>query len=56
MADSLEDYLSRHPEYIDATAAPGVRLLTTGDESSVARSARVFWPDAPAFVSTRLAA
>ena len=56
VADSLEDYLSRHPEYIDARAVAGVCLLTTGDSSSVAQAASVFWPDAPAFVSTRLAA
>ena len=56
VADSLEDYLSRHPEYIDGNAAPGVRLLTTGDGASVARTARVFWPGAPAFASTRLVA
>ena len=56
VADSLEDYLSRHAEFIDAEAKPGVRLLTTGDAKAVARVARVFWPDAPAFESTRQAA
>ena len=56
VADSLDDYLSRHPEYIVARAVSGVRLLTTGDSSSVAQAASVFWPDAPAFVSTRMTA
>jgi glutamate racemase len=47
VADSLEDYLARHPEY--ATPGAGVRLLTTGDPALVSRTAAVFWPDAPRF-------
>ena len=56
VADSLDDYLSRHAAYIDPLATPGVRLLTTGDSAKVARVAQLFWPDAPAFVSTRIEA
>jgi len=57
VADSLEDYLQRHPRYIDgaavsADAAPDSApplLLTTGDPSRVSAAARIFWRDAPAF-------
>ena len=48
VADSLEDYLTRHPHYIDGPAASPV-LLTTGDPASVGATARIFWPDAPSF-------
>jgi len=50
VADSLEDYLTRHPEYHprDAEVA-STRLLTTGDPARVNRTARLFWPGAPAF-------
>lgn len=50
VADSLEDYLTRHPEYVanrDDDARP--RLLTTGDPARVSDTARVFWPAAPTF-------
>jgi len=49
VADSLDDYLVRHPAYRDADAAAGVRLLTSGELAQVSRVARVFWPAAPAF-------
>jgi glutamate racemase len=48
VADSLEDYLARHPEYAGEGAA-GVRLLTTGDPDVVSRTATVFWAGAPRF-------
>ncbi|HEX5999020.1 MAG TPA: aspartate/glutamate racemase family protein [Hyphomicrobiaceae bacterium] len=49
VADSLEDYLQRHPAYLaGATAAPPL-LLTTGDPARVSAAARIFWPDAPPF-------
>ena len=51
VADSLEDYLNRHPHYRGEPAAmpaPPV-LLTTGEPAQVNRIARIFWPDAPAF-------
>jgi len=51
VADSLEDYLARHPEYLEHGERPGARLLTTGDVRAVSRAARVFWPDAPTFES-----
>jgi glutamate racemase len=51
VADSLEDYLVRHPRYVGepAPAAAAPMLLTTGEPTSVSRIARIFWPDAPAF-------
>ena len=52
VADSLEDYLQRHARYLDGVtgddAAPPL-LLTTGDPDRVSATARIFWPDAPAF-------
>jgi glutamate racemase len=51
VADSLEDYLQRHPRYLDGAArnpAPPL-LLTTGVPSHVSATARIFWPDAPPF-------
>jgi glutamate racemase len=51
VADSLEDYLNRHPRFRgepgDDAGAPV--LLTTGEPAQVNRVARIFWPDAPAF-------
>jgi glutamate racemase len=50
VADSLEDYLARHPEYGAGSAeVTSTVLLTTGDPASVNRAARLFWPSAPAF-------
>ena len=56
VADSLDHYLERHPEYVDAVEAAGVTLLTTGDAGRVDATARVFWPQAPAFRSAGAAA
>ena len=50
VADSLEDYLQRHPRYVtlaDEAAAP--LLLTSGNPDQVSGSARVFWAEAPGF-------
>jgi glutamate racemase len=50
VADSLEDYLTRHPSYLDGSApSPGVRLLTTGTPGLADHAAAPFWPDAPGF-------
>lgn len=56
VADSLEDYLQRHPRYADGAASrasprdpASPLLLTTGDPGRVSATARIFWPDAPAF-------
>src|SRR5262249_2271884 len=51
VADSLEDYLHRHPRFV-SEAADRIRspvLLTSGDPVRVARTARIFWQDVPAF-------
>jgi glutamate racemase len=50
VADSLEDYLHRHPHYVGegmAAGSPPV-LLTTGNPAQVNARSRIFWPDAPA--------
>ena len=50
VADSLEDYLQRHSRFVAHQEKPVAPvLLTTGDPGKVSRTARVFWPDAPAF-------
>jgi glutamate racemase len=50
VADSLEDYLARHPRYVDGSGgAPSPSLFTTGDPAHISRRARVFWPDGPPF-------
>ena len=51
VADSLEDYLHRHPRFVDEPG-DGSRspvLLTSGEPARVAEVARIFWPDAPSF-------
>jgi glutamate racemase len=43
VADSLEDYLSRHPRFKgEVGTAPSLVLLTTGDPAEASRGARVF--------------
>ena len=51
VADSLEDYLNRHPRFVaePADAARSHVLLTSGEPARVGRVARIFWADAPAF-------
>lgn len=54
VADSLENYLERHPRY--ATGGSGVRLLTTGDPAEVNTIAQHFWKHSPGFVRAEAAA
>ncbi|GAB4239825.1 MAG: aspartate/glutamate racemase family protein [Methyloligellaceae bacterium] len=51
VADSLEDYLSRHPAYAGAanTAGAPPALLTTGDPQTVSRTLELFWPEGHLF-------
>jgi len=52
VADSLEDYLTRHPHFVEGASIIGTApplLLTTGDPVHVSATARIFWPLAPAF-------
>lgn len=50
VADSLEDYLARHPQYAGETGAGRrLRMFTSGEPDGVSRLARVFWAEAPAF-------
>jgi glutamate racemase len=54
VADSLEDYLARHPRYVEgASPPPRVALWTTGDPARVGAAAAVFWPDGPPFQPAR---
>lgn len=49
VADSLEDYLGRHPDYAGPMSGGSLTLLTTGNPAEVGARARVFWPEATAF-------
>jgi glutamate racemase len=52
VADSLEDYFNRHRHYLDSNGgSAGPLLLTTGEPEYVNATARIFWPEAPAFRS-----
>ena len=54
VADSLEDYLHRHPRFSSPVPTVGVRhvdLRTTGVPDEVDRAARIFWPECPGFVA-----
>lgn len=48
VADSLEDYLARHPEYT-SRGESGLRLFTTGDPEAVRHAAAIFWPEVARF-------
>ncbi len=59
VADSLEDYLQRHPHYAaerqDTEFQQGrVRLLTTGHPQSVTEAAKRFWPEVGRFEQVAL--
>jgi glutamate racemase len=49
VADSLEDYLARHPRFVSEKSVQAPILLTTGDADEVSAGARLFWPEAPNF-------
>ena len=50
VADSLEDYLARHPEYTGQQgASPKLKLTTTGDPARISLLARTFWPECGEF-------
>jgi glutamate racemase len=55
VADSLEDYLGRHPEY-DAPRGADPAVLTTGDVERVTEIARVLWADVPPFAGVTVPA
>lgn len=50
VADSLEDYLARHPRFVGERAGQLV-LLTSGEPHEISARARIFWPDARSFES-----
>jgi glutamate racemase len=46
VADSLDDYLLRRPQFASQRAGqPHLTLLTTGQPAAISARARVFWPD-----------
>jgi glutamate racemase len=49
VADSLEDYLARHPRYRAGSEGGRLVLRTTGNAAATTRLANVFWPDVPPF-------
>lgn len=50
VADSLEDYLARHPDYGTQKASGRTpKLLTTGNPDRVSHALELFWPQAQAF-------
>lgn len=51
VADSLEDYLGRHPRY--RTGGGHLELLTTGEPGDVSAIAKRFWPEARSFARLR---
>lgn len=48
VADSLEDYLGRHPEYVTSLDGRS-ELLTTGDPARITEAAKRFWPEGLTF-------
>jgi glutamate racemase len=52
VADSMEDYLVRHPRYTACDSGGSLALLTTGNPEEISARARVFWPDAGTFERT----
>jgi glutamate racemase len=49
VADSFEDYVARHPDYVAGGRGGSLVLLTTGDPVDTSARARVFWPDVAEF-------
>lgn len=51
VADSLEDYLARHPEYaVEQLSGGSLKMLTTGDPNRTNDRAQVFWSEANEFM------
>jgi len=49
VADSLEDYLARHPRYADRVGRSRLDMLTTGNPEEISTRAHVFWPQSALF-------
>ncbi len=49
VADSFEDYLTRHARYVEGSRGGALRLLTTGEPQETSAHARIFWPDVAHF-------
>lgn len=55
VADSLEDYLGRHPHYARGESGGSLMMWTTGDPATTTRQAKVFWPGVTAFTAAPFA-
>lgn len=51
VADSLDDYLLRHPQFLGPSDAGETRLLTTASARDADLVARLFWPACPPFAA-----
>jgi len=51
VADSLEDYVARHPRFIEDRGLGELVLWTSGEPETTSRLASVFWPEAPKFIA-----
>ncbi len=53
VADSMEDYLHRHPHYVGAPPQAGAQVvaLTTGDVAKIEPTIARFWPGHPQFAA-----
>ena len=49
VADSVEDYLARHPRYVAGERSGSLMLLTSGSPAEISARARIFWPSVAAF-------
>jgi glutamate racemase len=50
VADSLEDYLARHPRYLEGPiSGTESTLLTTGEAAEISKALSTFWPEHRAF-------
>ena len=49
VADSFEDYIARHPDYVTGGRGGSLVLMTTGDPVETSTRARVFWPEVADF-------
>jgi len=49
VADSLEDYVGRHPHYVASDRGGSLTLLTTGNPAETSARAKVFWPEVATF-------
>ena len=54
VADSLEDYLHRHPRFVAGDTGSLELLTSAQDAALISTRARVFWPGAPVFARAQV--